>query len=103
LAKARTLEGFAYATTERNRQIFTPGHKATYEWIYNSIKELGDYYDVEFHEFTAESANGKLEVDGVTVPADPMTFTPSGNPSGELVEVANIGCDAVWHLLCTVV
>ncbi|TVY71565.1 Leucine aminopeptidase [Lachnellula suecica] len=94
LAKARTLEGFAYNTTERNRQIFSPGHKATYEWLYNSIKELGDYYTVEYHEFLAESANGKLTVDGADVPAGPMTFTPSGNPSGEVVEVANIGCNA---------
>ncbi|KAH8684825.1 putative leucine aminopeptidase 2 [Tricladium varicosporioides] len=94
LSKARTLEGFAYATPERNRQIFTPGHKATYEWIYNSIKELGDYYTVEYNEFLAQSATGKLTVDGIAVAADPMTFTPSGAPSGAIVAVANIGCDA---------
>ncbi|KAG9233502.1 leucine aminopeptidase 1 [Amylocarpus encephaloides] len=92
LAKAKVLEGFAYATPERNRQIFTPGHKATYEYIYKFMSDLG--YDVSFNEFKAQSASGKLTVDGVQIPSDPMTFTPNGTPSGKIVKVANIGCFA---------
>lgn len=93
LAKARILEGFAYATPERNRQIFTPGHKATYEYIYNFMKDLS-VYDVEYNEFVTQSSSGTLSVDGVLIPTEPMTFTPSGAPSGKIVKVANIGCDA---------
>jgi carboxypeptidase Q len=93
LAKARILEGFAYSTPERNRQIFTPGHKATYEYIFKFMSDLG--YDVEYNEFFAETSSGSLTVDGVKIPAQPMTFTPSGKPSGKIVKVANIGCDAV--------
>lgn len=75
--------------------IFSPGHKATYEYIYNFIKDLG-VYDVEFNEFTAESSSGSASVDGVALTsAAPMTFTPSGVVTGKVVKVANIGCDAV--------
>jgi len=92
LAKARILEGFAYSTPGRNRQIFTPGHKATYEYIYKFMSDLG--YDVEYNEFFAETSSGSLVVDGTNIPARPMTFTPSGKPSGRLVKVNNIGCEA---------
>ncbi|KAK0099408.1 Leucyl aminopeptidase yscIV [Cadophora gregata] len=94
LAKARTLEGFAYATPQRNRQIFTPGHKATYEWLYESIKKLSDYYTVEYHEFLTESATATVTVDGVNLVAEPLTFTSSGKPTGVVVAVPNLGCDA---------
>jgi hypothetical protein len=93
LAKARILEGFAYNTTGRNRQIFTPGHKATYEYIYKFMSDNG--YDVEYNEFFAQTSSGSLVVDGVNIPARPMTFTPSGKPTGRLVKVNNIGCEAV--------
>lgn len=95
LAKARTLEGFAYATPQRNRQIFTPGHKATYEWLYESIAKLSDYYTVEYHEFLTQSAAAGITVDGTAYTAEPLTFTPSGKPTGAIVAVPNLGCDAV--------
>jgi carboxypeptidase Q len=60
------------------------------------MSDLG--YDVEYNEFFAETSSGSLLVDGVNIPALPMTFTPSGKPSGKLVKVANIGCDAVIPL-----
>ncbi|KAH7305077.1 putative leucine aminopeptidase 2 [Rhexocercosporidium sp. MPI-PUGE-AT-0058] len=94
LAKARTLEGFAYATPQRNRQIFTPGHKATYEWLYESIKKLSDYYTVEYHEFLTQSASATVTVNGASVGAEPLTFTPNGQPTGTVVAVPNLGCDA---------
>ncbi|KAL2073907.1 hypothetical protein VTL71DRAFT_11233 [Oculimacula yallundae] len=94
LAKAKTLEGFAYATPQRNRQIFTPGHKATYEWLYESIKKLSDYYTVEYHEFLTQSATASLTIDGANVAAEPLTFTPNGKPTGPIVAVPNLGCDA---------
>ncbi|CAG8957299.1 hypothetical protein HYFRA_00010722 [Hymenoscyphus fraxineus] len=95
LAKAQILEDFAYNTTERNRAIFSPGHKATYEYIYKFIQDLGDYYDVEYNEFTAESSSGKASVDGVPIAsASPMTYTASGVVTGKVVQVANLGCDA---------
>ncbi|PVH81767.1 Zn-dependent exopeptidase [Cadophora sp. DSE1049] len=91
LAKARTLEGFAYATPQRNRQIFTPGHKATYEWLYESIKKLSDYYTVEYHEFLTQSASATVTVDGANIVAEPLTFTPNGKPTGTVVVVPNLG------------
>ncbi|KAL5324702.1 hypothetical protein ACEPPN_009250 [Leptodophora sp. 'Broadleaf-Isolate-01'] len=94
LAKARTLEGFAYATPGRNRQIFTPGHKATYEWLYESIKKLSDYYTVEYQEFLTQSASATVTVDGASIGAEPLTFTPNGKPTGTVVAVPNLGCVA---------
>ena len=58
LAKARTLEGFAYATPQRNRQIFTPGHKATYEWLYESIKKGGRAIQSRGGERAIQSGRG---------------------------------------------
>ncbi|CAL3971216.1 hypothetical protein PZA11_007771 [Diplocarpon coronariae] len=94
LAKARTLEGLAYATPKRNRQVLTPGHKATYEWLYQSIKELSDYYTVEYQEFTAESPTATLTIDNVDVEAIPLSYSPSGKPNGTVVVVPKLGCDA---------
>ena len=48
LGKSKTLEGFAYATPERNRVFGGPGHNATVNYLYDQIAALGNYYDVEF-------------------------------------------------------
>ncbi|EHK97568.1 putative leucine aminopeptidase 2 [Glarea lozoyensis 74030] len=41
-------------------------------------------YDVEYNEFFAATSSGSLVVDGVNIPARPMTFTPSGPLDGTL-------------------
>lgn len=97
-AKANILESFAYNTAERNRQIFTPGHKATYEWLYSEFSQLGDYYTVAYQEFTTEPSTGSLLVDGVELTAEPFTSTPGGTPSGNLGLVQNLGCNAVSYI-----
>jgi hypothetical protein len=58
------------------------------------------YYDIEVQPFTVPSSSVDLSVNGVTYEAAPMTFTAAGAPSGPLILVANVGCDAV-SLLCT--
>ncbi|KAH6716945.1 hypothetical protein BKA61DRAFT_514124 [Leptodontidium sp. MPI-SDFR-AT-0119] len=98
LAKADTLQGLAYASPERNRQIFTPGHKSTYEWLFNSISAMSDYYTVEYHEFLAPASIGGITVDGVRYSGTPMRDTADGTPSGDLVAVPNLGCSAADYV-----
>jgi len=99
LKKGQTLQDFAYATEGRNRYIGTPGHNATVNYLVDTLTATG-YYDIEVQPFTVPSASANLSVDGVTYEAAPMTFTAAGTPSGPLIPVANIGCDAV-SLQCT--
>lgn len=95
--KAKILEGFAYSTPERNRVFGSPGHNSTLNWIYNSIKALGDYYDVEFQPFVELYTNGNASVkaDGVDLTASILQYSPSGKLSEKLVPVANLGCNSV--------
>ncbi|PMD51227.1 putative leucine aminopeptidase 2 [Hyaloscypha bicolor E] len=93
LKKGQTLQDFAYATVGRNRYIGTPGHNATVNYLVDTLTATG-YYDIEVQPFTVPSASADLSVDGVTYEAAPMTFTAAGTPSGPLIPVANIGCDA---------
>jgi hypothetical protein len=60
---------------------------------------LSDYYTVKYHEFLTQSATASVAVDGTALNAEPLTFTPGGNPSGALVAVPNLGCVAVCFLL----
>ena len=97
MAKSKVLEGFAYATPERNRVFGGPGHNATVNYLYDQIKALGDYYDVELQPFvelyTAGSAN--VSANGEDQGAALFTYSPSGTFSEALVPVANFGCEAV--------
>lgn len=95
--KSTILESFAYATPERNRVFGSPGHKSTLNWIYESIKALGDYYDVEFQPFVELFADGNasLIINGVDQAASVFQYTPPGKLVEELVPVSNLGCNAV--------
>jgi len=95
LAKANTLQGFAYATSDRNRLIGRPGHTATVNWLADTLKATG-YYDVTVEPFVTSDPNSStLSVDGKTYRSKAMTGSPEGNPVAPLVAVANLGCDAV--------
>ncbi|KAH9209276.1 putative leucine aminopeptidase 2 [Leptodontidium sp. 2 PMI_412] len=93
LAKGRTLQGFAYATAERNRYIGSPGHNATVNWLVDTLTATG-YYDVSVQPFDVESSGATGTANGAPLAVQAMTGTPAGTPSGELVKVANIGCNA---------
>ncbi len=97
LAKSKTLEGFAYATPERNRVFGSPGHNATVNYLYDQIAALGDYYDVELQPFVELYTDGTatLKVNGVDQEAGLFTYSPSGKFTQPLVSVSNFGCEAV--------
>ncbi|KAI9680665.1 MAG: Leucyl aminopeptidase yscIV [Caeruleum heppii] len=96
IADAKTLEGFAYATPERNRAFGGTGHNATVNWIYNRIAELSDYYTVEFQPFVEQYSDGsaKFVAGGKDQGAELFTYAPSGSVTQDIVPVANLGCNA---------
>ncbi|KAL8786759.1 MAG: hypothetical protein Q9213_002580 [Squamulea squamosa] len=100
LAKSDILEGFAYATPERNRVFGGPGHNATINYIYDQIASLGGYYDIQFQPFVElyTAGNASLKVGGIDQGAGLFTYSPSGRFTQPLVLVANFGCAAL-HLL----
>jgi carboxypeptidase Q len=98
LANAKKLQGFAFASTERNRVIGSPGHAATIKWLHDTLKKLPHYYNVTTQDFIVPTGTSVLVVDGVTIESAPMSFTASGHPVKPFVPVANIGCDAVSTL-----
>ncbi|KAL8870005.1 MAG: hypothetical protein Q9174_003847 [Haloplaca sp. 1 TL-2023] len=96
LAKSKTLEGFAYATPERNRVFGGTGHNATVNYLYDQVAALGDYYDVEFQPFVElyTAGNATVNVAGEDQEAGLFTYSPGGEFSLPLVAVANQGCEA---------
>ncbi|KAL8880194.1 MAG: hypothetical protein Q9192_008069 [Flavoplaca navasiana] len=96
LAKAQILEGFAYATPERNRVFGSPGHNATVNYLYDQIAALSDYYTVELQPFVElyTAGNASLKVAGVDQGAALFTYSPSGQFVQPLITVANNGCVA---------
>lgn len=100
LAKAKTLEGFAYATAERNRLIGTPGHNATVNWIYDTIKSFPDYYTVSLQPFDLSvGVSATLSVDDKPLEVFAVGLSPSGTAKGPLVHIPNLACDEVSFLL----
>lgn len=93
MRKGQILEDFAYATEGRNRYIGTPGHQSTVDYLVSTLNATG-YYDVSTQEFTVPSARADFRVANATVTVSPMSFSASGNPTAQLVAVANVGCDA---------
>ncbi len=97
LAKSKILEGFAYATPERNRVFGGTGHNATVNYLYDQVAALGGYYDVKFQPFveTYSAGNATVKVAGADQDAQLFTYSPSGKFTEPLVAVANFGCNAV--------
>ncbi|RFU33484.1 hypothetical protein B7463_g2911, partial [Scytalidium lignicola] len=91
------IEEFNHPT----RVIGSKGHLATLDYIYSTISSLGDYYELSNQTFNATMGNvrkSKLRL-GHTIPAsaDAMSLTPptpKGGVNGNLILVANDGCDA---------
>lgn len=80
-----------------NRAFGGGGHNATVDWLYDTLDAL-DYYDVYKQPFTElfHTASGSFAVGGEDVAsASTMTYTPGGSFAGALVQVANVGCEAV--------
>ncbi|TVY90995.1 Aminopeptidase Y [Lachnellula willkommii] len=84
------------------RVIGSDGHVGTLDYIYSTIAELGDYYELSNQSFEAVVGNifeSRLVLgDGEPKSATPMSLTPPTKNKdavfGPLVLVANEGCDA---------
>lgn len=84
------------------RVIGSAGHAATLEYIYATIKKLGDYYNISEQTFPAYSGNvfeSRLVLgDEVITNASAMSLTPPTKDNepvyGQVVLVANSGCSA---------
>ncbi|KAJ5958460.1 Peptidase M28 [Penicillium vulpinum] len=89
------LEDLAYAYPERNRVFGGAAHNATVDFLYRELKKTG-YYDVykqqQVHTWT--TAKTTLTLDGASIEATAMTYSPSVDVTAELVVVANLGCSA---------
>ncbi|KAF2129668.1 Zn-dependent exopeptidase [Dothidotthia symphoricarpi CBS 119687] len=95
LAGSQKLQDIATANGG-NRAFGGGGHNATAEWLYQELLATG-YYDVYKQPFTElfSAATVRLSVGGnSSVPAEYMTYGPSGNFTGPIVRVNNLGCDA---------
>ncbi|KAH8726077.1 hypothetical protein GQ44DRAFT_680289 [Phaeosphaeriaceae sp. PMI808] len=100
LAGAQKLEDFAYATSDRNRLIGSPGHKATVAWLKDTLESLDGFYKVSLQEFfIIAQVNGtinRFSADGITPPANSSSlfeYSPTGNVTAPLVLVDNVGCN----------
>lgn len=93
LKKGRILQDFAYSTPGRNRYIGTPGHNLTVNYLADTLTATG-YYDVAIQPFYVPDATASLTKDSTPYAVAQMSFTPEGSPTGVLVPVANLGCDA---------
>jgi hypothetical protein len=100
--KAQKLQDFSKLSgTPITRVIGSPGHNATINWYYDTIKKLDYYYSVYIQSFPVVTASGNLTVNDALIESATMSFTGAGHPVGELVPVTNLGCDAVssrFHL-----
>lgn len=94
MAKAQILEDHAYATPARNRFVGTPGLETSLQWVYDTLSAL-DYYDITKQPFTVNTGgSASLSVAGKTYAAAVFDGSPNGEADGNVVRVANLGCDA---------
>jgi len=96
LKKANILEGFAFATKERNRLIGTPSHNVTVNWIKDTIAQYSDYYDYYLQPFDLSlGISANLTVNDAPLEVFAVGLAPGGSVSGSIVHIPNLGCDAV--------
>lgn len=94
---AKTLESLAYKYPERNRLMGGNGHNDTVAFLKKELEALDGYYKVELQPFsTLIQINGTaaLSVDNVDQKPGLMEYSPSGEATGPIVVVANLGCEA---------
>ena len=94
LAGSQQLQTFA-DENGGNRAFGGAGHNATTEWLYQTLLKTG-YYDVYKQPFVElfTAATVKVTAAGADVPAEYLTFGPSGEVAANLVKVNDLGCNA---------
>ncbi|KAH9219245.1 putative leucine aminopeptidase 2 [Leptodontidium sp. 2 PMI_412] len=93
IAKAIALESFAYDTPQQNRQIRTPRHNTTVNWLKNTLEQYGSYYKTYFQPYPMllhVAAN--LTVNEKSLEVYALGMSPSGKAKGPLVHIPNLGC-----------
>ncbi|KAF2710999.1 putative aminopeptidase Y [Pleomassaria siparia CBS 279.74] len=93
---SQTLLDFAYSFPDRNRLIGGGGHNATVEYLVSTLESLDGYYTVETQAFSTVvhiGATWSLFIGGANTSSGVFDYTASGNVTGNLVAVANLGCD----------
>lgn len=98
-AKAKTLEGIAYATPGRNRVIGSPGHENTVSWITGILDQYKGYYSYYLQPLELSvGAGANLTIGGVGTEAFAVDLAPAGNVSAPVLVVAGLACDLVSPL-----
>ena len=92
LKKSETLLSFA---DDNTRRAATSGHNKTVDWIVDTLSAYPDYYDVEIQPFNMPGGKAVFSVNGQSLLADYMIYSPEGSVTAPLVLVNNIGCEAV--------
>jgi hypothetical protein len=97
LARAKTLENYAYESPDKNRVMGRIGQYATVQYIYDTLNALNGFYDIQLQPFPALYADGNatVVVNGIDQKGLIMTYSPNGNVIGRVVPVADIGCNRV--------
>lgn len=92
LAGSQKLQDFA-DENGGNRAFGSLGHNATVDWLYDTLDATG-YYNVEKQPFVElfASAEAKLTIGGEEIENQPMTYTPGGSGSGNIVYAEGFGC-----------
>lgn len=78
------------------RAFGSKGHDATIRYIKGLLDETG-YYDTEFEEFvySYSEATAQFSANGQSYPTKGLGYAPSGEVTGPVVVVNNLGCEAV--------
>ncbi|KAF2263299.1 Zn-dependent exopeptidase [Lojkania enalia] len=92
LAGSQDLQDIADANGG-NRAFGGGGHNATVDYLVKTLEEL-DYYDVSTQQFVElfSAATVDFTAAGTEYSAGYMTYSPSGQASGSLIQVNNLGC-----------
>lgn len=95
--RGQKLQDIAYATPERNRLTGTLGHNNSVKYIHETLKSLGDYYDITLEPLNVpfSSGNATLITGSTNQNASLMSYSPAGTATAEIAVVPNVGCSPV--------
>jgi hypothetical protein len=98
LKHTKALEDIAYKSPRGNRAIGTKGHDDTVKYILDQFRPLGSYYNVTTQPFQVRlqtAGTAAFAINGAKQATGTVGYSPSGNLTGNVVVVENLGCNAV--------